>query len=939
MAANRRVLSYLVAAAFVANLLLTLSVWVAGPESSGITIAWFARPVVVQRVAPDSPAMRAGIRPGDRLVSAARHPIGNLDDWRRIATNIETGRPLHLKLERRGAPIERDLVFRQRSLAFWISATSGIGDIPAEQGNVQLVFIAASIVYVVLAVLILLARPGDTSALLGALFLGVCCALSGWPEGSAVAWRHAPWVIQPLLWVNELNLCVGFGVLVTFVTLFPRPLPRARLILLVAWLPDLIIQPWLLRLAFDFIYRPDSFKSLPDWLNSAITMLWVVYMIAVIGLATANYRRLKEPNERRRVRLIFAGLCIAIAANLPRIAFAQGPLASTPLASIIVSPAASIPAGLASLSIPISFAIAITRDRLFDIRILIRQGVRYAIARGILLSIAPALALVLGGDLALHAEQPLSSVLQERGWIYASIATMAITAHMTRRRWLGAIDRHFFREKYNAERLLRESVEVVRHARDFVEGCGVMVSRVETALHPEFVGVFVRDGGERKFHMVAGAGTATRHVHLRPEIKVLSLARVLGKCLDASGGRAGWLKELPPDEIEWIEQESVELFIPIPGSEDRHEAFMLLGRKKSEEPYSRDDREILQAIAVALALCFARVPGKEIEVRSFRECPTCGACEASDESVCAKDGSSLVGRNFARVLAGRYRIEQRIGSGGMGTVYEAADLVLRRRVAVKLIREELAASSAAIARFEQEARIAAKFSHPNVVTVFDFGVTDNTMPFLVMELLRGGTLRNKLRTEGRIEVGRTLSILGAVCAGVHSAHQHGLIHRDLKPENIFLTRGDIKILDFGLSKFLAPELDDSTASTMTLVTAAGAIAGTLDYMAPEQLDGAAPSVGWDIWALGVISYEMLTSTRPFAATDAISVRTAIRQGNFIPISATMPRAPERLSRPYEQVFSSDPGRRPTSAMVFLEELSAAFSDGARLNRVASSVSQ
>ncbi|MBV8808433.1 MAG: serine/threonine protein kinase, partial [Acidobacteriaceae bacterium] len=394
--------------------------------------------------------------------------------------------------------------------------------------------------------------------------------------------------------------------------------------------------------------------------------------------------------------------------------------------------------------------------------------------------------------------------------------------------------------------------------------------------------------------------------------------------LDTSGGRAGWLEQLPPDEVRWIEQERIELFIPILSSQDRDEAFLLLGRKRSEEPYGRDDRDVLQAIAASLALCFTRVSGREFEVRSFGECPTCGACEASDQSVCANDGSQLLTRNFARVLAGRYRIERRIGAGGMGAVYETADLVLERRVAVKLVREELTASSAAIARFEREARIAAKFSHPNVVTVFDFGVADGARPFLVMELLHGGTLRNELRAQGRIDAGRVLSILSAVCAGVHAAHQTGLIHRDLKPENIFLTRVGVKILDFGLSKLLASAFEDPTAPTMTLLTAAGTIAGTLDYMTPEQLDGAVPAVSWDIWALGVISYEMLTGTRPFAGADSIAVRTAIQHGNFVPISANMPDAPDGLSRLYEQVFSLDPDCRPSSAMALLEDMSTAF---------------
>src|SRR5207248_11761919 len=125
---------------------------------------------------------------------------------------------------------------------------------------------------------------------------------------------------------------------------------------------------------------------------------------------------------------------------------------------------------------------------------------------------------------------------------------------LTRRRWLDAIDRHFFRQKYNAEQLLRESVQVVRDADNFIEACGIVVGRIETALHPDFIGVFVHDPGEQEFHMVVGAGAAARQVGVRPESKVVSLLRVLGKSLDPSGGRGGWLEQLPPDEVQWIEQ-------------------------------------------------------------------------------------------------------------------------------------------------------------------------------------------------------------------------------------------------------------------------------------------------------------------------------------------------------------------------------------------------
>jgi tRNA A-37 threonylcarbamoyl transferase component Bud32 len=936
MARSRRAFfSYFVAASLVTNLLLRVIVWLTGPESPGITAAWFARPVVVQAVAPDSPAAGADIRIGDRLLTASGHPIYNDEDWRRAVANIEVGRPLHLTLERGGKLIARDLVFHHRRPAFWVSAAYGRGNVPAGQVLLQLTFIAASIIYTALAVLMLLARPGDIGALLGALFLGICSAITSWPEGFAAAWRHAPLLLHPLLWTNELALCFGFGIFLSFIILFPRPLSRWRLILLLVWIPDLIVQPWILRAAVNFVYRPDLSIVLPQWLMLVIPVYWVSYMIAAVVLSLANYRRLTDPNERRRVRLIFAGLCIAIAANVPRIAFA-GTLASTPLGSAITSPAASALAGLASLSIPISFTIAITRDRLFDIRLLIRQGVRYAIARGTLLSIAPGLALILAGDLAFHSDEQLSQVLEQRGWIYASIGGIAIAAHLTRKRWLDAIDRHFFREKYNAEQLLMQSVQVVRDAPDFMKACGVVVERIQAALHPEFVCVFVRGPGEPEFHMLARAPATSHQVHLPADRKIVSLVRLFGKCFDASRARSGLLEQLPRDEVHWIEQQRIELFIPILASENQHEALLLLGRRRSEEPYSRDDREVLEAIAASLALCFTPLAGRELEFRSFRECPSCGSCQAWETSVCANDGSQLVTRNLSRVLAGRYRIERRIGAGGMGAVYEAADLVLQRRVAAKLIREDLGESAAAIARFEREARIAAKFSHPSVVTVFDFGVADGTRPFLIMELLQGRTLRSEMRATGRVGANLALRILRAVCAGVETAHQHGLIHRDLKPENIFLTPEGAKILDFGLSKLVVRAVQDSDAPTITMQTAAGTLAGTIEYMSPEQLDGTmiVPSVSWDIWALGIISYEMLTGTRPFAGVDADAIGTAVRNGSFIPVSAHIPDASNSLLSFYERVFSLRPEYRPVSPIALIGELSAALQNDVPLNSVA-----
>src|SRR6185436_833474 len=157
-----------------------------------------------------------------------------------------------------------------------------------------------------------------------------------------------------------------------------------------------------------------------------------------------------------------------------------------------------------------------------------------------------------------------------------------------------------------------------------------------------------------------------------------------------------------------------------------------------------------------------------------------------------------------RLFAMRYRLDRRLGRGGFGTVYEALDTALDRRVAVKVIRNELMANADIAKRFQREARVAAAFVHPHVVTVHDFGEADGARAFLVMELLEGRTLRDVLRTPTPVSTSRTLDIMKGVCAAVDAAHRHQLVHRDLKPENVFLVTVDgrehAKVLDFGIAK-------------------------------------------------------------------------------------------------------------------------------------------
>lgn len=220
-------------------------------------------------------------------------------------------------------------------------------------------------------------------------------------------------------------------------------------------------------------------------------------------------------------------------------------------------------------------------------------------------------------------------------------------------------------------------------------------------------------------------------------------------------------------------------------------------------------------------------------------------------------------------LAGKYKIIDKLGEGGMGTVYRATQMPIDRLVAVKVLLGKLAEDEVAVRRFEQEARAVSKMQHPNTVTIYDYGQTEDGRLYLVMEFLKGRTLTDLLRADGPLDGKRVIKIIREVCASLADAHAAGIIHRDLKPDNIFLTEvgGDAdfaKVLDFGVAKLA----DNEAAATLTQT---GMIFGTPKYMSPEQAEGKPIDFRADIYAIGVVMYELLTGRPPFLADTAVAL--------------------------------------------------------------------
>ena len=224
-----------------------------------------------------------------------------------------------------------------------------------------------------------------------------------------------------------------------------------------------------------------------------------------------------------------------------------------------------------------------------------------------------------------------------------------------------------------------------------------------------------------------------------------------------------------------------------------------------------------------------------------------------------------LGAVVGAVLGGAYQITRLLGEGGMGWVYEARQLRLNKRVAVKLMARELAANPEAMARFHREAEVTSHLGHPHLVNVIDFGATDNGEPYLVMEYLDGEDLDHRLRRVGRLPLATAVEITKQVASALGAAHDEGIVHRDLKPGNVFLVKvkGEedfVKVLDFGVSKIKAAR---------TKLTRATAVIGTPEYMSPEQATGLIEDIDHrtDQWALGCIAWEMLSGHAPFIADD------------------------------------------------------------------------
>jgi serine/threonine-protein kinase len=266
------------------------------------------------------------------------------------------------------------------------------------------------------------------------------------------------------------------------------------------------------------------------------------------------------------------------------------------------------------------------------------------------------------------------------------------------------------------------------------------------------------------------------------------------------------------------------------------------------------------------------------------------------------------------VLSGRYRLEAKLGSGGMSTVYLARDQTLDRQVAVKVMHREMSEQAEQLERFRQEARAVAKFSHPNVVSVIDAG-EDGGYPYIVFEYVAGETLKQRIGREGALDPQEAIAYAIEIARGLSVAHARKMVHRDIKPQNILIdAEGRAKLTDFGISRQL--EQDGMTAT--------GRVLGTTDYVAPEQAMGHRADPRSDIYSLGVVLYEMLVGQVPFSADSQVGVAMKHVNEELPDVQRRRPEVSAAVALVVERSTAKDPGQRYQHVGEMIDDLSTAL---------------
>jgi hypothetical protein len=908
----------------------------------------FNGPIDVTAVAAGSPVDAAGIRPGRQLVGFAspgspapamvdidNAPERAIGEWRAFYRTGVRG-PVRWTFDGIGPvtlTLDRPPVWRA-----W----------PEGWARRHLGMVVQTVVFVGAAVILLLLRSYDLTAGLCVLAL----AFSGVGGGGPLLGveRGLPLLGNALTIFGWIASPLAFPTIALAILYFPS---RSRLLDRHPWLhavPLLAAVPLILPALATAIFLVGVDAMLPfavwDATHQGVYLAAFAIALAINLLAVAEgayrYRFNHNANERRRIRMALytavpGVLAYAVRDGIPIVAALAGVEAPRYAGPVVVL--------LDALVLLPAFGLvyAVGVAHVLGPRMVLRRSLQYALANRTLtvLMFLPSIALAL--SLVRERNRTLEQIAMSSSALYAALIVGSVATFAYRERARQWLDQRFFREEYDARKILLSLASRVRFETDPADLAAMVVNQLDAALHPLMVAILVSGVDEGRLAPVTVLHGSADSLAL--DGGLVSMLRWSDEPLEiVLGDRRSPAHRLPAEEREWLECTGAVLLVPIVGQDRSLIAVIALGERRSEEAYTAEDRQLLASISAQMGLGFdvarlrqragARADGEATRmataaVEPMMECPRCGRCEEASVSHCRADGTVMRPvPSVPRTVDNKYRIEQLLGRGGMGAVYRARDMRLDRLVALKVVRAELLGDPEARRRFRREAQIVARLQHPSIVAVYDYGTFADGGAYLVMELVRGEDLRHVLQREGRLEPDEAMRILANVCAAIGAAHREGVLHRDLKPENILLPSagGPAKVLDFGVAKLVEDEhpIDAGASADMqTALTAAGMIVGTPAYMAPEQFTAVPADARTDVFSLGVVAYEMLSGDLPFGRGTLADVVLAQARGVPPMAAGLVPTAAERAIR---TALDPDPDRRPSSPQEFATMLRASLDE-------------
>ena len=624
--------------------------------------------------------------------------------------------------------------------------------------------------------------------------------------------------------------------------------------------------------------------------------------------------------------------------------FAARPRLQRLLVTIVLLPA---------LTLPFTIPYAVLVHRVLDVRLIARQALRYLLARSMVTALVAVPLAVLGLYAWTHRDSKLAELFSGSRALPLIVAFLVGAAALRYRKpLLDAVDRRFFREQFDARHILTLLVERIRSIRDSGSLAALVTREIDLALHLEGVSLFALDA---RSGLLVDPHHRTRRLDASSEL-ALTLSNASAPLeVDLESPHSPFLK-LPPKEQQCLADGGFRLLVPILARDGALLGMIGLGEKKSGLPFLKEDRQLLHAIASSAAWVLELevvpvplpppedpttpelplLPASELA----KECLKCGALHPSYTVFCGTCSKKLEPSVVPYILPGKFRFERRIGTGGMGVVYSGVDLALGRHAAIKTLRQ---VSKEDILRLRREARTAAAVSHPHLAPIFGMESWQG-MPLLIMELLEGGTLAQRITRERLAP--REIVELGIAMAGaLAQLHAADILHRDVKPSNIGYTRDGVpKLMDFGIARVRLELAEEEEEEEETQDLSLGdddafpprwsaigenfpgrfRFAGTLAYLSPEAVRGEPADATFDLWGLAIVLYECLLGRKVFAGSQQ-QIVSRIRAGVVPDFSQVCPEHDGTLGEFFREALHRSLARRPQTAEAMrrrLEEVRA-----------------